>query len=264
MLRGIFTAASAMINAARRVDLAAHDLANMQTPGFKPSTQRTSAQFGLGPHVRAGFDGAEAPLGTSLSTGVSGTTFHRFVQGAIVDSPDRPLDLALSGPGYFRIAGPGGKTLLTRDGTFARSTDGFLVNAQGRFVLSASGQRIRLPQTGSPDDPMMAAPRINERGVVFDRDGNVLGRLGIVIADHTQLVQEGDNAWSIPAGAVVRPDDGRTTVVQGSIEASATDLAQEMTDIMVAQQSYRMNASVLKAEDRALEDLNDNVARPAG
>jgi flagellar basal body rod protein FlgG len=73
-------------------------------------------------------------LGDSEQDGVYGvdraTTLPDFSQGAVTHT-GRALDFALTGPGFFQVQGPDGRTLLTRNGGFALSPTGILVTQEG-------------------------------------------------------------------------------------------------------------------------------------
>lgn len=51
-------------------------------------------------------------------------------------------------------------------------------------------------------------------------------------------------------------DDGVGTVVSGSLEQSNVDLAQQLTDMIVAQRAYQSNTRVISTTDQLLEQLN--------
>ncbi len=52
-------------------------------------------------------------------------------------------------------------------------------------------------------------------------------------------------------------DDGVGTVVSGALEQSNVDLAQQLTDMIVAQRAYQSNTRVISTTDELLEQLNN-------
>lgn len=52
-------------------------------------------------------------------------------------------------------------------------------------------------------------------------------------------------------------DDGIGTVVSGSLEQSNVDLAEQLTDMIVAQRAYQSNTRVISTTDELLEQLNN-------
>lgn len=128
--------ASAMRAARAQLDVAAHNLANSSTDGFR----RTAAATRIGPAGLA----------------VSQRTVRE--QGA-VRSTGRPFDLALLGDGAFRV---GGRT--TREGAFTRDRDGFLTDDRGRRLRGARGD-VRV----SEDATVASDGSIHDRGRIVDR-----------------------------------------------------------------------------------------------
>jgi flagellar basal body rod protein FlgG len=114
---GLTWMASAMRAAQAQLETATHNLANAATDGFR-RVQSSVVLTGRG-------------LVASESPGTG--------QGGIRET-GRALDLALLGPGTFRVGGT-----ETRDGGFVRDRDGFLADRQGRRVHGLTGA-IRFPE----------------------------------------------------------------------------------------------------------------------
>jgi flagellar basal-body rod protein FlgF len=136
---GMHWMASAMRAAQLELETATQNLANVTSDGFR----RVRALVALRPdglNVRNVTDDAQGGL---RQTG-------------------RALDVALLGPGAFRVAGG-----ATRDGAFVRDRDGFLADGRGRRVGGVDGP-IRVS-----DHPVIAGD-----GTVRD-DGCVVGRIAL-------------------------------------------------------------------------------------
>lgn len=103
--------ASAMRAARMRLDVAAHNLANVSTDGFRKS-EVEAALGSRGIDLRVATSTAQGPL---RRTGA-------------------PFDLAIVGPGAFRVG-----TNLTRGGAFEPDRDGYLSDAAGRRVQGSRG-----------------------------------------------------------------------------------------------------------------------------
>jgi flagellar basal body rod protein FlgG len=113
--------ASAMRAAQAQLDTATHNLANVSSDGFR--------------RLRAALTLTPAGLTVKESTDAA--------QGGIRET-GRPLDLALLGPGAFRLTGG----IATRDGAFVRNRDGLLADQQGRLLLGDHGP-IAFPATAT-------------------------------------------------------------------------------------------------------------------
>jgi flagellar basal-body rod protein FlgG len=129
---GLDWMAGAMRAARTRLDVAAHNLANVSTDGFRRA--RADATLGArGIDVRVRTVEAQGPL---RRTGA-------------------PFDLAIVGPGSFDAGGT-----RTRAGAFAADRDGYLSDARGRRVIGERGPiRVDATTTIEPDGAVRSAGR---------------------------------------------------------------------------------------------------------
>jgi len=111
--------ASAMHAARAQLETATHNLANVSSAGFRRATAHLELTEG----------------------GLVASETHAFTQGAIRHT-GRSLDLALLGPGQFRV-GSG----ATRNGAFVTDRDGWLTDDRGRRVAGTRGPIAIDPQT---------------------------------------------------------------------------------------------------------------------
>lgn len=117
-MTGLVDSATAVMRMAQaRLDVAAHNIANVATPGYKR---------------RIGFADTVAARGE-----VALTTRIDAAQASLTETGNS-FDMAISGEGYFRVR-DGERTLYTRQGQFRRDTDGLLVTPQGYVLQQAGG-----------------------------------------------------------------------------------------------------------------------------
>ena len=132
---------SGLIAASKALDVIGNNIANSQTVGFKSSIARFTSISA------AGKSGSAADTGSSA--GVSADNiFQQLTQGKFQIS-DKPLDMAISGLGFFRLFNPDtGKTSYTRDGQFSLSFEG---NGKLPKLVSRTGLTVtgNLPDFGS-------------------------------------------------------------------------------------------------------------------
>ena len=102
--------------------ISADNIANANTTGFKVAR----AEFA---DIVAGNGRGTANNVIGYGVQVSAVT-QQFSQGNI-SFTGNPLDLAISGEGFFRV-NDGGSTLFTRAGAFGTDREGFIVNALGQ------------------------------------------------------------------------------------------------------------------------------------
>jgi len=111
------TALSGIKAAGSDLNIIGNNIANSATTGFKTSRAEFSDVF------------------TSIGQGVRlSTTAQQFTQGNIAFT-DNPLDLAVSGKGFFQLQGSG-ETVYTRAGNFKLDSSGNVVNNAGLGLMA--------------------------------------------------------------------------------------------------------------------------------
>src|SRR5436190_1966744 len=133
MIRALYTAASGMNAQQANIDNVAHNLANVNTTGFKKSRvefedlvyEQTKAPGS--PTSTTG----EAPVGLETGLGVRPAATSRDFSGGNMRSTGGPLDLAIQGNGFFQLTLPSGEVGFTRSGTFQLNAQGQIVTTDG-------------------------------------------------------------------------------------------------------------------------------------
>jgi len=118
------TALSGLMGAQDGLNVAANDLANASTVGFKSG----SALFR---------DIYPASSGNAPGQGVSQQAIEQNFSQGTLDTTGNPLDLAVQGNGFF-VVSKNGQNYYTRDGAFQLSPSGQMQNASGMAVLGMS------------------------------------------------------------------------------------------------------------------------------
>ncbi|HRJ43860.1 MAG: flagellar basal-body rod protein FlgF [Caldilineaceae bacterium] len=240
MIRGIYTATSALRAATMHQTRLAHNITNLQTAGFKQilTTHQAYENQRMGE-----YNGDTAALVRALDGGLEqGLLIPEeiidFSQGAL-QVTDRPLDLALEGDGFFRVQAPEGER-YTRDGSFHRDGLGRLVNRDGHFVLNEGGQPLTLPP-----GPLSVSPD----GLV-QAGGALAGRLGLLtFANTDDLIRENGNLFRAEAAGT--PSVG-VRVQQGYLEGSNVDENVQMLEMMRIMRLYEASQRSLQTQDRTL------------
>ncbi|MDC7677335.1 flagellar basal-body rod protein FlgG [Asticcacaulis machinosus] len=254
-MRALRTATTGMSAQQMNVEVISHNIANMNTVGFKK--QRAEFQDLLYQNVeRMGAQSSETgtvvPTGIQIGNGVkAGATYRIMTQGAPTRT-EGTYDLAIEGKGYFQILMPSGETAYTRAGNFAVNDQGQLVTDDGYLVQPA----ITVPQ-GVRD---VAVSKTGQVQVVQDgvTAPTIIGQLEIAtFFNEAGLEAMGDNLF-LESGASGAPnistpgDVGYGTLLQGYIEASNVDAVSEITSLIVAQRAYEMNSKVITTADEML------------
>ncbi|MCC7155317.1 MAG: flagellar hook basal-body protein [Bryobacterales bacterium] len=201
-------AASGLRARMESLDILANNLANTTTAGFKADREYFN--------VYVSPDGAEVPSIDSHWTDLS--------QGSI-ETTGNPLDVALSGPGFFAVQTPQG-VRYTRNGAFHLNSLGELVTPDNYKVLNDQSQSIQLD--------LNQAVKIDKDGVLW-QGANQAGKLLIAGSPNAPSLAKAGSTyfqWS-PSNSTGRP--AATEIVQGGREASnagSVDSAVRMVGVM--------------------------------
>ena len=224
----------------RRLEVAANNMANVSTAGFKAE----SVLFE--PVIRRPASIVENPTTVEF---VRDYTIARDFRPGSLQRSDNPLDVALTGDGFFTVSTPTGNA-YTRDGQFSLDINGRLINHDGKPVLDDAGAEITLDLTkGSP---------------LIGKDGNItqggtnIAKLGIVTFEKPGALEKtGDNLWR-SKGQAANPA-ASFEVVQGMVEGSNVVAINELTNIMQISRAFESAARLTRqAEDlrsKAIERL---------
>ncbi|MDK3016724.1 flagellar basal-body rod protein FlgF [Pseudodonghicola flavimaris] len=216
----------------RSMDLAAHNMANASTAGYKS----TQALFeSIEP------EGGDPDMATSYVQ--DNGTYTDMSQGALI-ATGNPLDIALTGEGWLSYQTEGGATAYGRDGRLTVNADGQLATLSGAPVLNRAGNPITLPQA------LGQQIIFTQDGTITDLEGGVLGQIGIFrLPDVNQLVPMGNGLYlsGEDLGEVIPETDTRLS--QGFIEQSNVRPILEMTRLMDIQRAYERASKLMTDEN---------------
>ena len=247
MVKALYSAASGMFAQQLRQDAVANNIANVSTTGYKKAigAHRGFYQIFLDAIAIDTLRPGDVPGGGMLLD----ATASDFSQGTIQHT-NEPLDVALDGPGFFVVEGPGGNNLYTRSGHFTMNEDGELVTENGYKVqgeggaIAASGANVMIGDDG--------------RVVV---DGAERGVLQVVtFEDPRVLMRVGDTMFAAPD--TVFPSIAEPVrLVSNALESSNTSIAAEMIDMLVTARNFEANQRVILAVDSTLDKTINDVGR---
>jgi flagellar basal-body rod protein FlgF len=223
----------------RRMDVAANNLANVATAGFKADGLVLE---------QAGSTAAHAEADPRDIRFVRDIGIMRDMRQGPVAMTGNPFDVAIEGEGFFIVEGPSGP-LYTRDGAFSLTGEGRLVTADGRAVLSSGGAPIVL-------DPQGETPSIGRDGAIRVA-GVEAGRIGVAsFAAPGALAKVGDNLWDAHGQT---PGEFEGVVLQGALEGSNVRPVIELTRLIEISRAYQSAARIVSGADelrqRAIERL---------
>ncbi|MFZ5808661.1 MAG: flagellar hook-basal body protein [Chloroflexota bacterium] len=242
MIKGLYSAASAMLANLFRQGLLAHNVSNVDTPGFKQvmttleEFKQSAVIYPPGPTAGNPALSYIGNLGLGVDTVPEITDYE---QGGLRHT-GHIYDFAIQGNGFFRVQTPNGER-YTRDGRFYRDVDGNLVTLDGYQVLDDGGQPINLPDgelAVSPDGSMTV-------------NGQSMGSLGIASFENpaAELTRDLPNCFAAEAGPT---SEERGTVAQGYLEMSNANPAQLMTQMVAVTRAYEAAQKMVQTQDELL------------
>lgn len=236
MLNGLYSAASGMLAQQTRMDMLANDLANVDTTGYKQSrigfrdllyNQELGMPVGAGSAVvDAGFDQA---AGAFQATG-------------------QPLNVAISGPGYFQIRRSDGTIALTRDGNFMADANGDVVTQNGDHLVPP----ITIPKGTDPSTISIATDGTVKAGQT------TIGKISLVdVTNDNGLLALGNNLYAPSANSGGLHAVTGSQIQQGYLESSNVDLGTTMVALIDAQRSYEMDSRAIQNQDQMMQVANN-------
>ncbi|MGD0621775.1 MAG: flagellar basal-body rod protein FlgG [Thermacetogeniaceae bacterium] len=276
MLTALYTAATGMDAQQFNIDTISNNLANVDTTGFKkvrPEFQDLFYQMLQQPVAPSQGQGAPgSPTGVFVGLGVKPTGSETLFQQGSLTETDNPLDVAISGDGFFTVStdNSGTNKFYTRDGSFQLDANGNLVTSDGDYVLDSSGSPITLvntePITIASDGAITNSATTGSSSSSSSSSSGV--QLGIVtFPNESGLVREGDNlfAQSVASGDPVTSSTSSSssttpsyTVEQDYLESSNVQVVDEMVNLITAERAYEMNSKTITTCDDML-NIADNM-----
>ena len=223
-------------------------------------------------------DGSDLPSGYTLGSdtpgaaiGGGGTVTGRFTfdpstallkQSAIIGGPS--AGTAIASP-TLTINGPGGAQMSVTMNLGAAVTGGGVTGTLGGLTqFAGNGTAVLRDQNGYTSGQLQNFS-IDRTGVISGAFTNGVNQtLGqIVLADFNNpagLLRTGDNMYALSGnsgGAVLgyALQGSQSFVTSGALEMSNVDLAQEFTNLIVAQRGFQANSKVITTSDTMLEEL---------
>lgn len=266
-MRTLWTASSGMKAQQLNVDVISNNIANINTVGYKKQRAEFKDMFysNLG---RVTIDPGNGPEGSSVQVGhgVRPSAISKLYSNGALYKTENVLDVALDGRGFFAVS-VGDETLYTRDGSLKTSVlengTQALTTQDGHYILDTNNQ------------PIMIANNIPSNKITVDEQGN-LGyineagntvelnqRLQVVQFDNSGGLEMVGTNFTRPTAASGQPIlevsgvESPTKVIQGFLEASNVELADEMVNLIIAQRAYDMNSKAVQTADQMMEIANN-------
>lgn len=189
-----------------------------------------------------------------IGTMSAGVKFQKmvtdFTQGDPMETGGK-YDIALTGPGFFKVAGEDGNNYYTRDGSFIVDRQGRLTTLKGEVVQGING-----------------AINVAGQDIYIDVDGRVtvdgimVGTLNIVDLENGQFLRKvGDNLYRMAEGEQAQEIPYQGEVLQGYLESSNVNAINEMVEMITLLRDYEAGQKAIRVQDEMLEKSSNEIGR---
>ncbi len=287
MIRGFFTARSGLIAHQENMSVIANNLANTNTFGFKPE------RAAFKDLIYQNLNRVDVENVAQTGHGVKINKTDLMMNMGAPQPTGRELDFLITDEsGFFQVETAEGNIHYTKAGNFYLSNEEdvyFLKNGNGDYVLDVDGERIEVEfneyvEVTNPN----GTPQLDEDGnAVLDANGNIVydpvttyepanPDYGDIILDPGRIaIYRFPNKWGLDAvdgnaflqteisgePALIEPVEADDMVVQpalkvGYLEGSATEIAQEMSNVIQAQRAFSFSSRMVQVADEVEQEIN--------
>jgi flagellar basal-body rod protein FlgG len=254
--RSLDIGATGMLAQQMNVDVISNNIANMTTTGFK----RQRAEFHdmiyqnkQRPGSTSSDVGTIVPSGMQFGLGVGLGSIYRLQEQGTIKVTENPLDLAITGKGFFQITLPDGTTAYTRSGVLQTNDSGQIVTAQGYQVqpgitIPADALSITVNQAG---EVLVSLPgQVATQNVGQFQLANFINPAGLEAIGDTMFLETDASGTAVTG---VPDTDVFGEIRQGALENSNVNVVEEITNLIAAQRAYEMNSNVITTSDEMLQ-----------
>jgi flagellar basal-body rod protein FlgF/flagellar basal-body rod protein FlgG len=246
---GLYISAEGARAQSQRLEAIAHNLANVDTTGFKRELAVFQARY-----AEAVAQGRDEPGSGSINDLGGGVMLRQTV----TDFSPGPMkrtgvstDLAIQDRGFF-VVRKGQQQYLTRAGNFQLTADGNLVTQQGYAVMAEDGTPITV-------DPANGPFEVTPSGGIRQA-GSTQNVALVEPASLGDLAKVGENLFKPVADPQPVPEDSRR-VGWGYLEMSSVRPTLEMVQMIETARAVEANINIMQAQDQMLSGLVTRVMR---
>ncbi len=225
------------------LEMLANNIANQAAAGYKSDREFYS--------LFTGQPALDSPSRATLP--VIKRQWTDFTQGTLTPTGNS-LDMAISGNGFFAVAGPSG-TLYTRNGHFDMSPDGTLQTADGFAVLDPDGSPIVV----NPALPL----ELGKDGSI-EQEGAPVAELGLVEFGSPDALRKAAGTY-FQADATAQPSPAKSAEVhQGKLESANFQPAEGAVRLVSVMRQFEMLQKAVQLGAEMNRKAVDEVARVSG
>jgi flagellar basal-body rod protein FlgF/flagellar basal-body rod protein FlgG len=246
---GLYLSAEGAHAQSVRLETIAHNLANVDTIGFKRQLALFQARYAE--ETARGGDAPGSGTINDLGGGVEVRETRTDHSPGPIKWTGTPTDMALQSEGFF-VVERDGQQMLTRAGNFRLTAEGELVTQQGWPVLSDAGSKIVINSANGPWE-------VTRDGIVRQRGS--AQAIGIVRPQSEgDLVHVGGNLFRPLANPKPVPAAERN-VAGGYLEMAGVQPTTEMVELIEASRAIEANLNMMQTQDQMLAALVNRLMR---
>ncbi|MCX6169934.1 MAG: flagellar hook basal-body protein [Ignavibacteriales bacterium] len=232
MIKGIYTAARSLEYKVKNIDVIANNLANLSTTGYKREIPFSEVINQMG------------------DVQIKKLSSQR--QGDVLLTAN-PLDMAISGKGFFAVKNDEGNIELTRNGRFKISDEGFLVDSSNQKVLGKNGP-ISMEDTMQNKDSVIL---VTKAGEIKVGDKTIDTLLIMNVDDSTQLARSDDSNFATDGQQCFAAPETDYGISQGYLEGANTNAIEEMEAMIQLNKEYESAQKIIASLDKSLAQANE-------
>lgn len=226
MIRAYYNATNGAISNQNYLDVMSNNVANIQTEGYKKSKAEFSDLL---------YSNVQGTSGRTLVG--SGSRLESvdvlFSQGAPY-STGNETDFAIQGDGFFAVQ-YGDDTYFTRGGSFQ--------------VADIDGERYLMYQGGYVLDE-------NEEPIMVENENTEI-KVGVFVTENnSNMIRAGNNLFKLSGEDVEYTLSENPKLLQGYLESSGVEIADEMVKLIQIQRAFQMNSKVIQTADEIEQTIN--------
>ncbi len=248
---GLYMSAEGAHAQATRLEVIAHNLANVDTTGFKRELAIIQSRYAE--EIEEG--GAEP--GTGEINDIGGGVEVLATQTDFGPAPHKatglPTDLAIKEEGFF-VVGRDDEQFLTRAGNFQ-------VTARGELVTQYGGEQYKvLDDSMTPIVLDREAPWEFTVSGAVQQAGATTNLAMVKPQSYGDLSRVGENVFR-PLAETIPLTGGEREVAPGFLEASGVKPTDEMVAMIEASRLLEANLNMMKSQDEMLDGLINRLMR---
>ncbi len=253
MVRGFYSAAAGVLTQQKSINVIANNVSNATTAGYKG---QGTIESSFGEHLVNRISELDSIAKNNIGAGafmtVNRSEYTDYSQGSL-ESTGRSVDMAINGKGFFLVESETYGIVLTRNGQFEIDSDGELylpgvgkVLNDGEDVISIENSSFTVSPTG-----------------MISVDGDETDTLFIAApSEETVLKSVGNGVFQVnEEGGYDQAETGTYNLLQGMLEKSNINMAQEMSKIIAGQNRYNSCTQIIKMYDKINEITVNQIGR---